>query len=37
MLKAFTAGCGSSGNVSNKNTKQKNVPNKNRLCKMYRK
>ncbi len=33
MLKAFNAGCGSSGNVRNKDSKQKNVPKENRLCK----
>ncbi len=37
MLKAFNAGCGSSGNVPNKNSEQKNVPKKNRLCKIHRK
>ncbi len=37
MLKAFTAGCGRSGHVSNKNSKQKNIPNKNRLCNINRK
>ncbi len=37
MLKAFTAGCGSSGSVSNKNSKQENVSKKNRLCKIDRK
>jgi hypothetical protein len=37
MLKAFTAWCGSLGTVSNKNSKQKNVPEKNRLCKIHRK